>query len=75
MFYIENPKYANRKLLEFIHESGKVVGQNIYFKRMPTKFGGVEFIPLKYILNMDSFKGSKRCKLYISENKFGYLLI
>ena len=29
MLYIENPKVATRKLLEFINESGKVTGYKI----------------------------------------------
>ena len=29
ILYIENPKYATRKLLELINESGKVAGYKI----------------------------------------------
>ena len=29
ILYIENPKYANRKLLELINEFGKVAGYKI----------------------------------------------
>ena len=35
MLYIENPKDATRKLLEFINEFGKVAGYKVYTQGLP----------------------------------------